>query len=160
MPERFRPVNSLELKIPPPVVAVVLMAAMWAISQASSPIDSLHFVRVSAAIAIAAIGLGIDISALISFRRAHTTVNPMKPGKTSSLVTTGIFRYTRNPMYVGLLLVLFGWALFLPSDWALVGPLAFVLYIGRFQIAPEERVLSGLFGEQFSEYMARVRRWV
>jgi protein-S-isoprenylcysteine O-methyltransferase Ste14 len=150
----------LELKIPPPVVAVLLMAAMWGISQAASPLDDLRPYRVAAAIAIAALGLGIDISCAISFRRARTTVSPMSPQKSSSLVTTGIYRYTRNPMYLGLFLVLFAWALFLPSDWAVLGPLAFVFYIGRFQIAPEERVLSGLFGEDYAAYAARVRRWV
>jgi protein-S-isoprenylcysteine O-methyltransferase Ste14 len=150
----------LELKIPPPVVAVLLMAAMWGISQAASPLDDLRPYRVAAAIAIAALGLGIDISCAISFRRVRTTVSPMSPQKSSSLVTTGIYRYTRNPMYLGLFLVLFAWALFLPSDWAVLGPLAFVFYIGRFQIAPEERVLSGLFGEDYAAYAARVRRWV
>jgi len=72
----------------------------------------------------------------------------------------GIYRFTRNPMYVGLALVLLGWAALLSSPWALLGPLVFVLYINRFQIAPEERVLSAKFGAAYTEYIARVRRWL
>ena len=152
--------KSLELRIPPPIVAVLLMAAMWAISSVAAPVGEHRLYRVVAAIAIAALGFGFGISGAIAFRRAGTTVSPMKPQETSMLVTTGLYRYTRNPMYVGILLVLFAWALFLPSDWALLGPAAFVPYIGRFQIAPEERVLAGLFGEEYAAYKARVRRWV
>jgi len=84
----------------------------------------------------------------------------MKPEKASSLVTTGIYRFTRNPMYLGLLFVLFAWAVFLASVWALLGPVAFVFYIDRFQIAPEEAILAGMFGAAYTEYKARVRRWL
>jgi len=75
------------------------------------------------------------------------------------LVTGGIYRFTRNPMYVGLLLVLVAWATFLSSLWTLVGPLAFVLYITRFQIKPEESALATLFGQPYADYRAKVRRW-
>ena len=63
-------------------------------------------------------------------------------------------------MYVGLLVLLFAWAVFLSSAWALLGPVVFVLYMNRFQIAPEERVLSGMFGTDYSAYKSRVRRWL
>jgi protein-S-isoprenylcysteine O-methyltransferase Ste14 len=115
---------------------------------------------VLAAVALVLLGGGISLAGVISFRRAKTTVNPMKPGTTSSLVTTGIYRITRNPMYVGVLFVLVAWAVFLSSVWAFVGPLVFVLYINRFQIAPEERVLSAMFGTAYSNYLAKVRRWL
>ncbi len=83
----------------------------------------------------------------------------MKPESTSSLVTSGIYKCTRNPMYVGLLFVLVAWAVFLSSAWLLVGPLIFVLYMNRFQIAPEERMLSQMFGTTYSTYKGTVRRW-
>jgi protein-S-isoprenylcysteine O-methyltransferase Ste14 len=71
-----------------------------------------------------------------------------------------VYRFTRNPMYVGLAMLLFAWAAWLWSAWALPGPPAFVLYISRFQIAPEERMLSRKFGDDFASYCAKVRRWL
>ena len=94
------------------------------------------------------------------FKRARTTINPFRPENSTVLVTSGIFRITRNPMYVGLTLVLLGWAAFLSSGWGLLGPVVFALYINCFQIAPEERVLSAKFGEAYTRYTARVRRWL
>lgn len=151
---------TLELKIPPPVVALLVAVAMWSVAQRGAPIDMPAWLRVMAAAAIALTGLGVSVAGVLAFRRARTTVNPMKPLATTALVTSGIYTVTRNPMYLGVLLVLVAWAVFLSSAWALVGPVAFVLYINRFQIAPEERVLSGLFGRAYSDYRARVRRWL
>lgn len=152
--------QALELKIPPPAVAVLIAGAMWGISLVAPLHEVPAFIRVAAALTIALAGGGFSLAGVISFRRARTTVNPMKPETTSSLVCSGIYRVTRNPMYVGLLLVLVAWAVFLSSAWALLGPLAFVLYINRFQIAPEERVLSAMFGTGYSAYKSRVRRWL
>ena len=117
-------------------------------------------IRLLAAALITAVGLGAAVAGAISFRRAKTTVNPMKPEKASSLVITGIFGFSRNPMYVGLGCVLVAWAILLSSAWLLFGPLIFVVYIGRFQIAPEERALSAMFGAAYSDYKAKVRRWL
>lgn len=152
--------QALELKIPPPAVAVLLAGAMWGISLVAPLLEVPAFIRVVAAVTIALAGGGFSLAGVISFRRARTTVNPMKPETTSSLVCSGIYRVTRNPMYVGLLLVLVAWAVFLSSAWALLGPLTFVLYINRFQIAPEERVLSAMFGTGYSAYKSRVHRWL
>jgi protein-S-isoprenylcysteine O-methyltransferase Ste14 len=96
----------------------------------------------------------------VAFRRAQTTITPLKPETASSLVSTGIYGFTRNPMYLGLLTVLIGWAVYLAAPFALFGPLFFWLYIGRFQIVPEERALSALFGDRFTQYTAKVRRWL
>ena len=95
-----------------------------------------------------------------SFRKAKTTMNPFKPDTSSALVSHGVYRFTRNPMYVGLLITLLGWAAFLWQPWALFFLPLFVLYITQFQIKPEERVLSSLFGTEYAEYMAKVRRWL
>jgi protein-S-isoprenylcysteine O-methyltransferase Ste14 len=152
--------NSLELKIPPPAVAALVAAIMWGISLITPLLEVALFTRVSAAIIFALAGSGFSLAGVISFRRAKTTVNPMKPETATSLVSTGIYRVTRNPMYVGLLLVLIAWAAYLTSAWALLGPLGFVLYISRFQIAPEERVLSTLFGAEYTAYQSKVRRWL
>ncbi len=91
---------------------------------------------------------------------AKTTMNPFTPGATSALVSGAIYRFTRNPMYVGLLITLLGWAAFLSQPAALVFLPLFVLYITQFQIKPEERVLSSLFGTEYAEYMANVGRWL
>jgi len=152
--------HALELKVPPPVVTLLIAAAMWVIAMIGAPLEIPHFLRHVVAATIALTGACISLAGVVSFRRAKTTVNPLKPETASSLVTAGIYRFTRNPMYVGLLFVLLGWAVFLSSAGALLGPLAFVLYINRFQIAPEERVLATLFGATYAEYKATVRRWL
>ena len=151
--------NALELKVPPPAVALVIGAAMWGIATITAPIALPDLVRHIVAAAIALAGGCISIAGVISFRRARTTVNPLKPENASSLVTAGIYRFTRNPMYAGLLVVLLAWTVFLSSAWALLGPVAFVLYIDRFQIAPEERVLASMFGATYLGYKSRTRRW-
>jgi len=152
--------QALELKIPPPAVAVLIAGAMRGISLVASLFEVPTLVRIGAAVTIALVGGGLSLAGVISFRRARTTVNPMKPETTSSLVCSGVYRVTRNPMYAGLFFVLVAWAVFLSSAWALLGPLAFVLYMNRFQISPEERVLSAMFGAGYSAYKSKVRRWL
>ena len=152
--------RSRELKIPPPVVAALLAVAMWGIAFVAPLVEVPTLLRVCVAIAIALAGGVFSLAGIMSFRRARTTVNPMKPEAATSLVSSGIYRITRNPMYVGLLFVLVAWAAFLSSAWSLLGPLAFLLYISHFQIRPEERVLSELFSAEYSAYKARVRRWL
>jgi len=153
-------VQTLELKIPPPVVTLTIAAGMWAISWAAPLLELPELPRVVAAATIALPGVGFSLAGVVAFRRARTTVNPMKPETASALVCSGIYKTTRNPMYVGLLIVLIAWAIFLSSVWTLLGPLALVLYLNRFQIAPEERVLLALFGTEYSAYKSRVRRWL
>ena len=152
--------NAFELKVPPPIVALLVAAGMWGISKMGASIEIPIIARHVVTATIALAGGCISLAGIVSFRRAKTTVNPLKPENTASLVTAGIYRFTRNPMYLGLLFVLLAWAVFLSSAWALVGPIAFVLYINRFQIAPEERVMATMFGVSYSEYKARVRRWL
>jgi len=150
----------LELKIPPPIVALLVAGAMWKgslVLPASTAPGTFHAL---AALLLALAGGVVALSGIISFRRAKTTVNPMRPEKTVSLVTGGVYKFTRNPMYLGLLLVLIALAVYLSSVWLLVGPVIFVLYMNRFQIAPEERALLLMFGESYTTYHSRVRRWL
>ena len=151
---------SLELKIPPPAVALAAALVMgWA--GRYGVLESVPLVwRVGAALVVAAIGAAFDVAGILAFRRAKTTVNPMKPEKSAALVSTGVYRITRNPMYVGMVFILLAWAVYLASPWALFGPLVFAAYITRFQIKPEERVLAARFGAEFASYLARVRRWL
>ena len=152
--------NVLELKIPPAVVTLIVALGMWG---ASLTVPSFHLpvtVRVSAGSILGAVGLSVIVAGGISFRRARTTVNPTRPGSASSLVISGVYRITRNPMYLGMLFILFGWAAFLSNALSLAFVASFVAYINRFQIDPEERALLALFGAEYASYQARVRRWL
>jgi protein-S-isoprenylcysteine O-methyltransferase Ste14 len=150
----------LELKIPPPAVALLVALLMWLMSSQGVSVEAPFGLRVGVAVVVACIGLAIAAAGIISFRRAKTTINPTKPTATSSLVTSGVFRFTRNPMYLSLLLLLLAWAVYLSSWLAVLFLPAFVLYINRFQITPEERALSNLFGAPYAAYKGRVRRWL
>ncbi len=106
------------------------------------------------------VGFAFDLLGLLAFRASQTTVNPLKPERASALVTSGVYRFTRNPIYVGMCFLLLAWAVYLSALLPFAGPLVFVLYITRFQIQPEELVLVQLFGEQYAQYTTRVRRWL
>ena len=149
----------LELRIPPPLVMLSVAGAMWAIAPSGPSLGLPEDLRIWLAGGIALIGAAIDVTSILSFRRAKTTINPMKPRATSALVTTGTYKYSRNPMYVGLLFFLLAWAAYLGSALTLAGPVLFVLYMNRVQITPEEKVLAEMFGTSYSEYCVRVRRW-
>ena len=151
---------QLELKIPPPAVTAAAAAVMWAISWLTPGVDIPMSVRLVVSIALGAAGLVMGAASVLLFLRTRTTVKPERPDRASSLVISGMYRFTRNPMYLGLLFVLTAWAVFLSSAWALLGAAGFVLYMNRFQIAPEERALAKLFGSEYAAYKARVRRWV
>jgi protein-S-isoprenylcysteine O-methyltransferase Ste14 len=152
--------RALELKVPPPVVALLIGTAMWFFAGQLASVQLPLVVRLVMFVVIALVGGATALAGDLEFKRARTTINPFKPEKSTALVTSGVYRLTRNPMYVGLTLVLLGWAAFLCSAWALLGPIVFVLYIDRLQIAPEERALSAKFGAAYAEYTARVRRWL
>jgi protein-S-isoprenylcysteine O-methyltransferase Ste14 len=153
-------VNALELRIPPLIVVLVTGLLMWfAASKASGWRFSVPF-QGGAATVLVLVGMAITLRGVIKFRGAKTTVNPTKPQSSSSLVKSGIYRRTRNPMYLGFLLVLSGWSLWLANIAAFAFVPVFVLYMNRFQIAPEERALESLFGEDFKSYRSEVRRWI
>jgi protein-S-isoprenylcysteine O-methyltransferase Ste14 len=152
--------SVLELKVPPPIVALVLALLMWLTPAVAGLVQIPYSARVICAVALVCVGQGISIAGMVAFRRAKTTVNPVKASLASSWVIRGVYRYTRNPMYVGLLLTLLGWAVFLANPFAVLWVVVFVLYITRFQIIPEERVLVSLFGAEYEAYKGRVRRWV
>ena len=152
--------RSLELLVPPPLVGLTIAAGMWVAAHVPPVLQLPDPVRVLVAAVLVAIGVAVGIRGVMSFRRAKTTVKPLKPETSAELVSTGVYSFTRNPMYLGMLLVLFAWAVYLSSIWSLVGPALFILYITRFQIVPEERALGRLFGAAFAEYKQRVRRWL
>lgn len=150
----------MNLRIPPPLVALISALLMWGIS---SQLEAFTFrFPFQEIVAFACVGVGamIDIISFLAFRRAKTTVTPLAPEKASSLVVTGLYRFTRNPMYLGLLLILIGVALLLGSLANAVVLIAFTAYITAFQIKPEEERLAQVFGAQYLSYMQNVRRWI
>lgn len=152
--------NALELKIPPPVVMLLSAAAMWAIATQTPIVTMPGTVKISLSVVLLCLAGAFDLAGLIAFRRAKTTINPLNPNKSSTLVADGVYRITRNPMYVGMVFVQLAWGAYLACPWALVMPTLFVAYIQRFQIAPEERALNRLFGADYATYRVRVRRWL
>ena len=159
-PEPQHPQTGLELKVPPGALVLTVAGLMWVSSSATPAFDFFVPAKSVWSVTLALIGAVICLSGVVSFRRAKTTVNPMKPDSASSLVVSGIYQYTRNPMYLGFLMVLFGWAAFLSNLAAVAFLPAFVVYMNRFQIRPEERVLACLFPHEYPAYRAKVRRWV
>lgn len=150
----------LEHRVPPPVVGLLVAVAMWLAAGLPPALPLPDLARKLAAIALACAGGCFDVLGLLAFRKLRTTVNPLKPDKASTLATDGVYRVTRNPMYLGMAFLLSGWAVYLGAAWGLLGPAAFVAYLTRFQILPEERILEAKFGDAFADYRARVRRWL
>jgi protein-S-isoprenylcysteine O-methyltransferase Ste14 len=152
--------NALELKIPPPLVSLIIALAMWGISSTGMQMDIPFLIRAAATLVFALAGGIFGVSGIVSVIRAKTTIHPERPEDTSLLITSGIYSLTRNPMYLGILFGLITWAVSLASAWALLGPVIFILYITRFQIVPEERTLALKFGPDYAAYKARVHRWI
>ncbi|WP_448556676.1 methyltransferase family protein [Thalassotalea montiporae] len=154
--------QTLELKIPPVLLVVISLLLMWLTQQLLS-----HFAftltkdyAVQLAGALLLLGAFVIFAGVYAFRKAQTTVNPMTPSDASSLVNTGIYRITRNPMYLGFLLMLIAYAVYLQHPLTLIWCGVFVGYMTQFQIKPEERMLNQLFGEPYHDYCTQVRRWI
>lgn len=151
--------TRLELRIPPVALVFLFAALMWVVSIYSTLTFALPW-RSALAALVGIAGSAIMLSGVLSFRRAKTTVNPLTPEGATTMVTSGIYRFTRNPMYLGFLLVLTGWAIYLSNLPAFALLPLFVWYLNRFQIVPEERVLGVKFPQTFTAYKTSVRRWI
>ena len=152
--------KALELKLVPDVVLLLIGGGMWLASRLTPSLELPLALRIAVAAVLLVIGLGIVQMAGREFRQAATTVDPAWPDAASALVVSGIYRRTRNPIYLGMAVVLIAWAAFLANLPALALVFVFVLYITRFQIVPEERALSARFGAAYAAYKAQVRRWM
>jgi protein-S-isoprenylcysteine O-methyltransferase Ste14 len=152
--------RALEARIPPPIVMLLMGTLAWI---GARYLPSLSFQLPSNGIfssVFAIAGLFLNLYPKLAFDRAGTTINPLKPGSTTHLVTSGLYRYTRNPMYLGQWLILLGWTVYLHNFIGLLVLPAFVVYISYFQIRPEERQLSVLFPSEFAAFCGRSRRWL
>jgi protein-S-isoprenylcysteine O-methyltransferase Ste14 len=152
--------QALEHRIPPPLVFLLLVAVMSVVSRLTPTIQIEDTVRWTITGVFAASALIFGVPAFMAFGRAKTTINPRNIQAASALVTSGIYKCTRNPMYVGLTALLLSLTAYLAAPWTALGPLAFLIFITRFQIIPEERVMLAKFGRAYDEYRKRVRRWL
>ena len=153
------PTRSLELKLPPVALVLLCDLAMWTLPPlAATGVFLPYQPWLSGAIVL--LGAAVCLTGVLAFRSAQTTVDPMHPSAASSLVDGGIYRVTRNPMYLGFLLMLLGWALHLATLAAFIMLPVFAVYLTVFQIQPEERALRARFGAGFDAYVAQVRRWI
>ena len=152
--------HTLELRLLPPVVVALWAALMALLSWVWPALSFALPARLPLAIGIAALGFGLGGAGIVAFRKAQTTFNPVRPDKASCIVAHGVFRYTRNPMYLGMLLALIAWDLFLAHPLPFAALPLFVAYMTRFQIIPEERHLREKFGAPYDAYLKTVRRWM
>lgn len=147
-------------RIPPPLVALAFALLSYGLGRLillgvlSLPLQS------AVAAALAGLGLVIIVISVREFMRVKTTVNPIKIDEASALVTSGPFGFTRNPMYLGMLLILTGIAVWLGQLSGLIALPLFIAYITRFQIMPEEAVMRQIFGDAFVAYSRKTRRWI
>ncbi|TQV78257.1 isoprenylcysteine carboxylmethyltransferase family protein [Exilibacterium tricleocarpae] len=152
--------KARELKIPPLLLVVLFTVAMWAVSLATPNFDVAPAIRYAGAVFFTLPGVVFCLYGVLHFRQAKTTVNPLTPDSATALVSSGVYRISRNPMYLGFLCLLLAWATLLANLFALLLALLFAPYMNRFQILPEERALQSLFGADYNAYRQQVRRWL
>jgi len=146
------------VKVPPPlfyaaaVVVGYLLDRRWPL-----PIGPAALVRIAGAV-VGVSGVALSASGVRQFRRAKTSLVPVRPA--TSFVVAGPYRFTRNPMYVGLALVTIGLALLLTTWWPIVLLPPTLAAVQFFVIQREERYLRRRFGNEYEAYTRRVRRWL
>jgi protein-S-isoprenylcysteine O-methyltransferase Ste14 len=146
--------------IPPPVIAVFFAGIAFGFD-VFSPFDLLlRGARYPASLSFIVAGLAVIGLGIAGFRHHKTTISPYAIDKANALVTSGIYRFTRNPMYLGMLLILLGIVAYTQDVLALLAPIGFLIALNRLQIRPEERALRRAFGPAYDAYCARTRRWL
>jgi len=146
--------------IPPPIQGLLCAAFMWGISSLLPSLSYTFSGQKPLGLIIIVLGLTIDVVSVLKFKQSRTTINPIKIEKASSLVTSGLYTVSRNPMYLGLAIILLGWAILLGNPLNVVTLGLFVFLITKLQIIPEEHILLGKFGAPYSDYLNTVRRWI
>jgi len=152
--------HFLELRIPPVVVALLLGCIMWLVQKFVPTLALTIPCQTIIASTLSLAGVALILAGAITFRTAKTTVNPMQPDTASTIVTGSVYKISRNPMYVGILLALVSWAIMLSNILSFALLPTFIWYMNRFQIIPEERALLSKFGAEYVAYTKNVRRWL
>lgn len=152
--------KSMELKVPPIVLVAICLLLIWFINDGEMGAFLPFSLRSILWILTSMTSGVICILGVWEFKRYQTTVNPMTPECSASLVQTGLYRYTRNPMYLGFAVFIFGCSVFAGGMLTLLITPVFIVYMTMFQIKPEERALEQMFGLEYLEYKQKVRRWL
>lgn len=150
----------MKLKIPPAFQVLFFGFLMWLIKKLSAQTQFIFEYQKEISVLLFFLGVVIGLLALYTFQKAKTSVDPLNPEKASSLVVIGIYKYSRNPMYLALLFVLLAFFVRLGNFYNLSIIVLYIIYITEFQIKPEETVLTNLFGEEYLNYKLNVRRWI
>lgn len=150
----------MELKVPPLAQVLVISIGMLSISILLPSFEVLIPAGRLVGSILMIVGATLAIAGVLEFRRCKTTVDPRYPNNSERLVCAGVFRLSRNPMYLGMLIILLGWSVYLANLVSSVLLPVFVFYMNQFQIKPEEKILSEKFGSRFDRYCSEVRRWV
>ena len=151
--------EKLELRLPPTIIALIFGALMYFTARLL-PVGTFEFFgRQWLQWALLALAFILGLLAVLRFLREGTSLNPHHPEQVKKLVTGGVYDYSRNPMYLSLLLLLLAWGLYLGNAFNTLLAALFVAYMNRFQIGPEERVLASRFGTAYRQYCTLVRRW-
>jgi protein-S-isoprenylcysteine O-methyltransferase Ste14 len=151
--------SKIIIKIPPPVVTLVFSVFMYLL-------DSLVTIKFTGfwlnglIILFLCLAAFLLLPAVVLFYKSKTTVNPLKPETAKVLVVEGVYRYSRNPMYLGMAFILIAWGIFLANPLNVFIFFCFIYYMNNFQIKVEEKALEVIFGENFKMYMQKVRRWI
>lgn len=151
---------AFELRMPPVPLAFIFGILMWLVAWFTPQGRIVLPWATGLAVVLGVAGAVLAGGGVAAFRSARTTTNPLRPDAVRTIVTSGVYRLSRNPMYAGLLLCLAGWAMQLSHPLPLVFLPLFVAYLNRFQIIPEERVLEARFDGAYRDYRKAVRRWL
>ena len=146
------------IKIPPPILVIILTSLVY-ISSTKLELIYLPY-RQTISILILVIGLIIIISPIVNFIKSKTTVNPVKFKNVNRLVTTGIYKHSRNPMYLGMIIVIISITVYYLNYLSVFSPLIFYIWINKFQISREEIFLEDKFGDEYLKYKSKTRRWI
>lgn len=152
--------TKLDRKIPPLLYWLLLALIAWALAQFMPGYRLPQTGTLAVGLVVACLGVAAALTAAWQFARCHTTLSPLHPQRAQVLVTSGMFRLSRNPMYLGMLLLLLGWVFVLGGLSGGIVIALFIAVITRFQILPEERMLLKRFGDEFLLYKNKVRRWI
>lgn len=150
----------LELKVPPVAVFLICVVGIGLARKLAPQLSFAVPFQKLLGLLLACLGIAVGAAGVLAFRRARTTVDPRFPERAAAIVNTGVFAWSRNPMYLGLVCMLFGWAVVAGNGLGFAFVVLFVAYMNRFQIRPEERALTASFGEEYTRYRASVRRWI
>jgi len=146
------------MKIPPPILVLILVVSSFLLSKKIDVIHIPHQTLVS--ILILLIGILILIIPVTKFIKYKTTIDPIEFKKVNKLVTSGIYKYSRNPMYLGLLLIVISSSILYLNIYSVSTPIFFYYWINRFQIQREEIFLTEKFGKEYLSYKTKTRRWI